>query len=47
MCASLAHPVRDEPVHEANGVSGQAVSSMYKLKDYDNHGTFSCMTPDP
>ncbi|KAI7876433.1 hypothetical protein K492DRAFT_135340 [Lichtheimia hyalospora FSU 10163] len=37
MSASLAHPVRDEPVHQVNGVSGQAVSSMYKLKDYDNH----------
>lgn len=27
------------PTH--NALSGQTVSSMYKLKDIDNHGTFA------
>lgn len=40
MCANLAHPINDEEIYTPthNALSGQTVSSMYKLKDIDNHG---------
>ncbi|KAF7722714.1 hypothetical protein EC973_002840, partial [Apophysomyces ossiformis] len=39
MCANLAHPSNDNEVYTPNhnALSGQTVSSMYKLKDIDNH----------
>lgn len=40
MCANLAHPSDDNEIYTPthNALSGQTVSSMYKLKDIDNHG---------
>lgn len=42
MCANLAHPIDDEEIYTPthNALSGQTVSSMYKLKDIDNHGNY-------
>ncbi|KAL9540633.1 hypothetical protein MBANPS3_009568 [Mucor bainieri] len=39
MCANLAHPSDDKEIYTPthNALSGQTVSSMYKLKDIDNH----------
>ncbi|KAG0172673.1 hypothetical protein DFQ30_009900 [Apophysomyces sp. BC1015] len=39
MCANLAHPSNDDEVYTPNhnALSGQTVSSMYKLKDIDNY----------
>lgn len=39
MCANLAHPMDDDEIYTPthNALSGQTVSSMYKLKDIDNH----------
>ncbi|KAK4518003.1 uncharacterized protein ATC70_001352 [Mucor velutinosus] len=39
MCANLAHPSDDNEIYTPthNALSGQTVSSMYKLKDIDNH----------
>ncbi|KAI7896430.1 velvet factor [Mucor mucedo] len=39
MCANLAHPIDDDEIYTPthNALSGQTVSSMYKLKDIDNH----------
>ncbi|GAN01677.1 VosA [Mucor ambiguus] len=39
MCANLAHPSDDSEIYTPthNALSGQTVSSMYKLKDIDNH----------
>ena len=40
MCANLAHPTDDDEIYTPNhnALSGQTVSSMYKLKDIDNNG---------
>lgn len=42
MCANLAHPSDDNEIYTPthNALSGQTVSSMYKLKDIDNHGRY-------
>lgn len=42
MCANLAHPINDDEIYTPthNALSGQTVSSMYKLKDIDNHGMY-------
>ncbi|KAI9481682.1 MAG: velvet factor [Benjaminiella poitrasii] len=39
MCANLAHPMDDNEIYTPthNALSGQTVSSMYKLKDIDNY----------
>ncbi|ORY94722.1 velvet factor-domain-containing protein [Syncephalastrum racemosum] len=39
MCANLAHPTNDDEVYTPNhnALSGQTVSSMYKLKDINNN----------
>ncbi|KAI7859183.1 velvet factor [Circinella umbellata] len=39
MCANLAHPTDDDEIYTPNhnALSGQTVSSMYKLKDIDNN----------
>ncbi|KAI8379497.1 velvet factor-domain-containing protein [Radiomyces spectabilis] len=39
MCANLAHPTNDDEIYTPNhnALSGQTVSSMYRLKDVDNH----------
>ncbi|KAI9032876.1 velvet factor [Phycomyces nitens] len=39
MCANLAHWSNDNEIYTPNhnALSGQAVSSLYKLKDIDNH----------
>jgi hypothetical protein len=40
MCVSLVHPVNHEEIVNSaqNILSGQTASSMYKLKDINNHG---------
>lgn len=42
MCANLAHPTDDNEIYTPthNALSGQTVSSMYKLKDINNHGNY-------
>ncbi|KAI9270779.1 velvet factor [Phascolomyces articulosus] len=39
VCANLAHPTNDDEIYTPNhnALSGQTVSSMYKLKDIDNN----------
>ena len=42
MCANLAHPYNDDEIYTPNhnALCGQTVSSMYRLKDIDNMGTY-------